>query len=229
MPSQHCKQEALCPPITSDRIKSISSTLTNVWLFFNLWHDSHSKTQAPCYLYQEFSFPWPPLWYFTLTYISPHNFKQTYSRILIVLKQNFLSCLLVRFSSGLKPWELKIVFCSSLHALSHVRNRPGIQMYEEEVGWMNEWVFLYRVVRVKICPLSRVVPKGNEDWGMAVEQEESHYTSPGGEEDRPVQTCPFLPLRISTPFFFFLPKPFWACMQTFFFQELLRIILYTLP
>ena len=125
------------------------------------------------------------------------------SRILIVLKQNLLSCLLVRFSSGLKPWKLKIVFCSSLHALSHICNRPGIQMYEEEVGWMNEWVFLYRVVRVKICPLSRVVPKGNGNWGMAVEQKESHYTSPGGKEDEPEQTCPFLPLRISTPFFFF--------------------------
>ena len=102
-----------------------------------------------------------------------------------------------------KPWKLKIMFYSSLHVLSHVCNRPGIQMYEEEVGWMNEWVFLYRVVRVKMCPLSRVVPKGNGDWGMPVQQEESNYTSPGGEEDESVQTCSFLPLRISTPFFFF--------------------------
>ena len=44
---------------------------------------------------------------------------------------------------------------------------------------------------------------------MAVEQEQSNYTSPGGEEDEQVQTCPFLPLRISTPlFFFYLPKSF---------------------
>ena len=41
---------------------------------------------------------------------------------------------------------------------------------------------------------------------MAVEQEESHYTSPGGKEDEPEQTCPFLPLRLSTPFFFFFPS-----------------------
>lgn len=197
--------------------------------FIYLWHDSHSKTQAPCYLLWEFSFPWPPLWYFTFSYISPHNFKQTYSRIIIVLKQNFLSCLLVRFSSELKPWKLKIVFYSSLHALSHVSNRPGIQMYEEEVGWMNERVFLYTVVRVKICPISTVVPKGNGAWGMAVEQEESNYTSLGAEEDEQVQTCPFLPLRISTPLFFFPSQVFLSLYANLFFKELLRTILYTLP
>ena len=41
---------------------------------------------------------------------------------------------------------------------------------------------------------------------MPVQQEESNYTSPGGEEDESVQTCSFLPLRISTPFFFFSPS-----------------------
>ena len=63
---------------------------------------------------------------------------------------------------------------------------------------------------------------------MAVEQEENNYTSPGGEEDEQVQTCPFLPLRISIVFF--LPSQvFLSLYANFFFKELLRTILYTLP
>lgn len=76
---------------------------------------------------------------------------------------------------------------------------------------MSKWALLYRVVRVKICSLARVVPKGNGHRGVAAEQEGNNYTSPGGEEDRTSTHLPFLVAeRFPTSFFFFffIPKSF---------------------
>lgn len=73
---------------------------------------------------------------------------------------------------------------------------------------MSKWALLYRVVRVKICSLARVVPKGNGHRGVAAEREGNNYTSPGGEEDRTSTHLPFLVAeRFPTSFFCFFSFP----------------------